>query len=69
MNHRDRLYRVVTFLNRKSLEFLDSLIKDVYFDYGIKISRAKLIKQIVDSLNNKGSEEKKSIEQSFVKSQ
>ena len=40
--------RVVTFLNRKGVDFLDKLGKDALFSTGIKLSRAKLIAWLVD---------------------
>lgn len=40
--------RVVTFLNRKEVDFLDKLGKDALFSTGIKLSRAKLIAWLVD---------------------
>lgn len=40
--------RVVTFLNREELDFLDKLGKDALFSCGLKISRAKVIEWLVD---------------------
>lgn len=40
--------RVVTFLNRDEVDFLDKLGKDAFFSAGLKVSRAKLIAWIVD---------------------
>ncbi len=40
--------RVVTFLNRIELDFLDKLGKDALFSCGLKISRAKVIEWLVD---------------------
>jgi hypothetical protein len=40
--------RVVTFLNRQELDFLDKLGKDALFSCGLKISRAKVIEWLVD---------------------
>jgi len=40
--------RVVTFLNRQEVDFLDKLGKDALFTTGVKISRAKLIAWLVD---------------------
>jgi len=42
--------RVVTFLNRGEVDFLDKLGKDALFSTGIKLSRAKLICWLVDFL-------------------
>ena len=40
--------RVVAFLNRQEVDFLDGLGKDALFSTGIKLSRAKLIAWLVD---------------------
>jgi hypothetical protein len=40
--------RVVTFLNREEVDFLDKLGKDALFSSGLKLSRAKLIEWLVD---------------------
>ncbi|OGX18774.1 MAG: hypothetical protein A3K83_02380 [Omnitrophica WOR_2 bacterium RBG_13_44_8b] len=40
--------RVVTFLNRREMDFLDKLGKDALFSTGLKLSRAKLIAWLVD---------------------
>lgn len=40
--------RVVTFLNRHEVDFLDKIGKDALFSTGIKLSRAKLIAWFVD---------------------
>jgi len=40
--------RVVTFLNRNEVDFLDKLGKDALFSSGMKLSRAKLIAWLVD---------------------
>ncbi|MCX5714208.1 MAG: hypothetical protein NT033_05245 [Candidatus Omnitrophica bacterium] len=40
--------RVVTFLDRTEVDFLDKLGKDALFSSGLKLSRAKLIEWLVD---------------------
>lgn len=40
--------RVVTFLNRDEVDFLDRIGKDALFSTGAKLSRAKLIAWLVD---------------------
>jgi len=42
--------RVVTFLNREEVDFLDKVGKDALFSSGIKLSRAKIISWLVDFL-------------------
>jgi hypothetical protein len=51
--------RVVTFLNRQEVDFLDKLGKDALFSTGLKLSRARLIAWLVDftkelNINGKG---------------
>ncbi|RKY32284.1 MAG: hypothetical protein DRP74_02930 [Candidatus Omnitrophota bacterium] len=40
--------RVVTFLNREEVDFLDKLGKDALFSTGLKLSRAKVIEWLID---------------------
>ncbi len=44
----DKNQRVVTFLNRNEVDFLDKVGKDALFSTGLKISRAKLIAWLID---------------------
>jgi len=44
----EKYQRVVTFLNRKEVDFLDKLGKDALFSTGLKLSRAKLIAWLVE---------------------
>jgi len=46
--------RVVTFLNRQEIDFLDKLGKDALFSCGSKISRAKILSWLVDFLKKLG---------------
>ena len=46
--------RVVTFLNREEVDFLDKLGKDALFSTGLKVSRAKLIAWVVNFLKDLG---------------
>jgi len=51
--------RVVTFLNRDEVDFLDKLGKDALFSTGLKLSRTKLIAWLVNfmkELNINGQE-------------
>ncbi len=51
--------RVVTFLNRNEVDFLDKVGKDALFSTGLKLSRTKLIAWLVDfikELNINGQE-------------
>ncbi len=44
--------RVVTFLNRYEVDFLDKLGKDALFSSGTKLSRAKLIAWLVEFMKD-----------------
>jgi hypothetical protein len=52
-----KTYRVVTFLHRQELDFLDDLEKDLYFTHGIHIPRAKLIEEIIEAFKSKQTKE------------
>jgi len=57
MEHTEKSQRVVTFLNRDEVDFLDTFGKDALFSTGAKLSRTKLIAWMVDlakSLNISG---------------
>ena len=44
----ESMQRVVTFLNRSEVDFLDKLGKDALFSTGLKVSRARIIAWLVD---------------------
>ena len=48
----DRKERVVTFLNREEVDYLDKIGKDALFSAGLKLSRAKLIAWLVDFMKD-----------------
>ena len=48
LNEEQKNQRVVTFLNREEVDYLDKLGKDALFSTGLKLSRAKLIAWLVD---------------------
>lgn len=50
MKERESTHRVVTFLTREELDFLDKLEKDMMFSTGAYISRSKIIEDMVDLL-------------------
>ena len=54
MNNGQKKERVVTFLNRDEVDFLDKLGKDALFSSGAKVSRAKLIAWLVDMAKGLG---------------
>ena len=41
-------HRVITFLTREELDFLDKLGKDALFSVGVKLSRSKIISAVVN---------------------
>ncbi|MDD5254800.1 MAG: hypothetical protein PHR11_01950 [Candidatus Omnitrophica bacterium] len=43
-----RNQRVVTFLNREEVDFLDKLGKDALFSTGLKLSRTKIISWLIE---------------------
>lgn len=59
--------RVVTFLNREEVDFLDKLGKDALFSTGLKLSRTKLIAWLVNfmqelNINGEGIKSKRDFE-------
>ena len=60
-------YRVIAFLNREELDFLDELEKDIFFSHGIHIPRVKLIEEIIDAFKEKGSLNKQEMEEQLIK--
>jgi hypothetical protein len=50
ISREEKIQRVVTFLNRDEVDFLDKVGKDALFSTGLKVSRAKLISWLVDFL-------------------
>ena len=44
----------VTFLDRKQLDYLDKLGKDCFFTYGRKLSRSRLLSELVTLMMNLG---------------
>ncbi|MCM8799891.1 MAG: hypothetical protein NC900_04120 [Candidatus Omnitrophica bacterium] len=45
-----KFQRVVTFLNRQEIDFLDKIGKDALFSSGTKLSRAKILAWVVNFL-------------------
>lgn len=48
----EKAQRVVTFLKRDEVDFLDKVGKDALFSTGLKVSRARLIAWLVDFIKN-----------------
>jgi hypothetical protein len=48
-NSHDKI-TVATFLNRKQVDYLDKIGKDCLFKFGHKISRGKILSELVDLL-------------------
>lgn len=47
-NPNGNAHRVITFLTREELDFLDKLGKDALFSAGVKLSRSKIISAVVN---------------------
>jgi len=63
--------RVVTFLKRDEVDFLDKLGKDALFSTGIKLSRTKLIAWLIDfieklHLNGNGIKSERDLEHKIM---
>ena len=65
-------HRVITFLTRDELDFLDKIGKDALFSAGIKLSRSKIISAIVNvmrklDVDGRGLTSKKELEDRIVR--
>lgn len=63
--------RVVTFLNREEVDYLDKVGKDALFSTGTKLSRAKLIAWLIDfmeslNINGQGINSEKDLESRII---
>jgi len=74
VNHtlKEPMQRVVTFLNRDEVDFLDRLGKDALFSTGLKLSRARLIAWFIDfieklKINGKGIKSETDLEKRIFK--
>lgn len=47
-----RVHRVVTFLDRSQVDYLDKLSKDALFSTGVKFPRTRIISALIDLLQN-----------------
>lgn len=68
---KEPMQRVVTFLNRDEVDFLDKLGKDALFSTGLKLSRSKLIAWFVDfieklKISGKGIKSERDLERKIV---
>ncbi len=50
MKNEKILHRVVTFLNREELDFIDDISKDIFFSQKLKVPRSTVLKTIIDIL-------------------
>lgn len=50
MNGKHMTHRVITFLTREELDFLDQMEKDIMFSTGMHISRSKIIEDLAELL-------------------
>ena len=65
------MQRVVTFLNRDEVDFLDKLGKDALFSTGLKLSRARLIAWFIDfaeklKINGEGIKSERDLERRII---
>ena len=50
MENQDQLQRVIAFLNREDIDYLDRIGKDALFTKGVKLSRVKIIRAMVEAM-------------------
>lgn len=61
------IYRVVAYLKRDELDFLDDLAKDIHFNYGVHIFRTNLIEEIINAFKDMSQESKEDIEKELIR--
>ena len=66
-NEAKHYYRVVSFLKRDELDFLDELAKDIYFSHGLNIPRTRLIEEIIESFRESEQVSRKELEEELIK--
>jgi len=71
LTQEEKNQRVVTFLNREEVDYLDKVGKDALFSTGLKVSRAKLISWLVEfmqklQINGEGVKSEKDFENRIV---
>ena len=71
-NPEGNAHRVITFLTRDELDFLDKVGKDALFSAGTKLSRSKIISAIVNvirklNLDGRNLNSKKELESRIIK--
>ena len=72
-NEKENAHRVITFLTREELDFLDKVGKDALFSAGGKLSRSKIISAIVNvmrklDIDGCGLKSKEDLEGRIIKS-
>jgi len=60
-------YKVITFLKRDELEFLDGLEKDLYFTHGVNIPRTKLLEEIINIVRDMEAKDRQAIEEELLR--
>jgi len=68
---KEPMQRVVAFLKRDEVDFLDKLGKDALFSTGLKLSRTKLIAWLIDfaqklNINGKGIKSENDLEKRII---
>jgi len=46
----EKLQRVIAFLNREEVDYLDKIGKDAFFTKGTKLSRIKIIRAMIEAI-------------------
>lgn len=52
MRQNDKLQRVIAFLDREEIDYLDKIGKDALFTRGVKLSRVKVLRAMVDAMRD-----------------
>ena len=54
MKRKQILHKIVSFINREELDFLDRICKDIYFSKKINVPRASILKEFIDIFMENG---------------
>ncbi|MCK4810224.1 MAG: hypothetical protein KAS99_04730 [Candidatus Omnitrophica bacterium] len=52
MEKKEFFHKIVSFVSREELDFLDKITKDIYFSTGKKIPRSQIIREIIRASKN-----------------
>jgi hypothetical protein len=72
LKKRENLQRVIALLDREEIDYLDTIGKDALFTKGVKLSRIKILRAMVDAMrklniNGKGIASEENLKEEILK--